>query len=374
MKHENNFYWFDFLRGISALIVLTAHIRALIFITFPSSTKDIDLIGRAFYFLTGFSHQAVMIFFVLSGFFIIKTIHSSILRNDWSIKTYAVKRISRLWTVLLPALLFTLLWDKIGLNFFINVLPYSGDMKNIPGIYPISHLGFSYFFGNLLFLQTIFTHTYGTNVALWSLANEFWYYVIFPLFYFSFFNYYKPIVRVITFCLAVVISLVVGKGIMLYFPVWLLGGLSYLLIKKGNIAFLKNKFAFILLIIIFFIELVGTRFSYFPLIFNDYILALILSFMLYGLSLKKMNNHTFKKIVVNLSNVSYSTYLTHISFAALVAAFFFRQKIAWNYLGFIYYILICIIVFSYCLLMFYVFEKNTPIIKKKVLKLFNING
>jgi peptidoglycan/LPS O-acetylase OafA/YrhL len=345
MKHESNFCWFDFLRGVSAIIVLTAHVRALIFVTFPSSTADIDLIGRAFYFLTRFSHQAVIVFFVLSGFFIIKTIHSAILRNDWSVKTYAINRMSRLWIVLLPALILTLLLDKIGLNYFIGVLPYAGDMKNIPGIYPVNQLGLSYFFGNLFFLQTIFTHTYGTNVALWSLANEFWYYLIFPLLYFSSLNYYRPLVRVIIFSLAITLSFIVGKGIMMYFPIWLMGGLTYLLIKHGDISFLKNKFIFLSLIGLFFSGLICIRFNYFHLVFNDYTLALILSLLLYNLSFKKMNNVILNKTVAYLSNVSYSVYLTHISFASLAVVFFFKNKIEWSYLGFLYYLLMCIIVF-----------------------------
>jgi hypothetical protein len=36
------------------------------------------------------------------------------------------------------------------------------------------------FLGNMGFLQGIFVHTAGTNLALWSLANEFWYYIAFP--------------------------------------------------------------------------------------------------------------------------------------------------------------------------------------------------
>jgi peptidoglycan/LPS O-acetylase OafA/YrhL len=41
------------------------------------------------------------------------------------------------------------------------------------------HLGFSTFVGNLLQLQTIVVSSLGSNGPLWSLANEWWYYVLF---------------------------------------------------------------------------------------------------------------------------------------------------------------------------------------------------
>ena len=46
---------------------------------------------------------------------------------------------------------------------------------------PPLHLDAATFWGNLVFLQTILVPTYGTNALLWSLANEFWYYMLFPL-------------------------------------------------------------------------------------------------------------------------------------------------------------------------------------------------
>ncbi len=46
-------------------------------------------------------------------------------------------------------------------------------------------LGWKALVGNALFLQTILVPTYGDNSPLWSLANEFWYYLMFPLLWFG---------------------------------------------------------------------------------------------------------------------------------------------------------------------------------------------
>ena len=59
----------DFLRWTSALAVLAGHVRMFLF-------PPMESIGHAgiplktFYLLTGFGHQAVMIFFVLRGFLV----------------------------------------------------------------------------------------------------------------------------------------------------------------------------------------------------------------------------------------------------------------------------------------------------------------
>lgn len=48
-------------------------------------------------------YQAVMVFFVLSGYFISATIMKSIIENKWSWSDYLLKRITRLWVVCSPA-------------------------------------------------------------------------------------------------------------------------------------------------------------------------------------------------------------------------------------------------------------------------------
>ena len=43
-----------------------------------------------------------------------------------------------------------------------------------------SHLSIPILIGNYAFLQGIYVPTFGSNGPLWSLANEFWYYIAFP--------------------------------------------------------------------------------------------------------------------------------------------------------------------------------------------------
>ncbi|MFN3683208.1 MAG: acyltransferase family protein [Fimbriimonadaceae bacterium] len=171
----------DFVRGVSALIVLVGHWRNLFFVAYQDVAGP-TLLDKAIYFLTGYGHQAVMVFFVLSGFLVGSGVVRSMERGEWSWSRYAVNRFTRLYVVLVPALLCCWLLDRLGMA--VNGIHgiYAGGGYN--GILPepvADRHSLVVFLGNLAFVQTILVPTFGSNGPLWSLANEFWYYVLFPL-------------------------------------------------------------------------------------------------------------------------------------------------------------------------------------------------
>ena len=59
----------DCLRGVAALLVCLEHLRAFLFVPF-AQLKSLGVFTKGFYLVTGLGHQAVMIFFVLSGFLV----------------------------------------------------------------------------------------------------------------------------------------------------------------------------------------------------------------------------------------------------------------------------------------------------------------
>jgi peptidoglycan/LPS O-acetylase OafA/YrhL len=73
-------------------------------------------VWSVFYLATGLGHQAVMAFFVLSGFLVGGTVVSRAECGQWSWIDYAITRMTRLWMVLLPALLLTAFWDNLGIG------------------------------------------------------------------------------------------------------------------------------------------------------------------------------------------------------------------------------------------------------------------
>ena len=104
--------YLDLARGLAALAVMAGHLRSFLFVDYAESPVR-GILWQAFYLLTGFGHQMVMIFFVLSGFLITRQIYEATASGRWSAADYALKRASRLLIVLIPALFLIQHWLKV---------------------------------------------------------------------------------------------------------------------------------------------------------------------------------------------------------------------------------------------------------------------
>ena len=124
-------------------------------------------------------HSGVVIFFVLSGFWISRSVLGRIgTARFW--RGYLIDRLSRLLIVLAPALLLGGVLDWIGaMELGLPLYGGASGSHSITGPV-IDQLTPQVLFGNLTFLQTIAVPTWGSNGPLWSLAYEFWFYIWFP--------------------------------------------------------------------------------------------------------------------------------------------------------------------------------------------------
>ncbi|MEQ1875175.1 MAG: acyltransferase [Bdellovibrionia bacterium] len=180
MKASKNIWSLDVLRAIAAFMVMAGHARNLFLVDYADLT-DKSWFVTALYFFTGFLRESVIVFFVLSGFLVGGSIEKALASGKFRFQSYLTSRMVRLWVVLLPALALGLILDAWGIVLFETTGRYGANTgSNILIDYP--DLYFSTLFGNALFVQTILVPTFGTNVALWSLANEFWYYLLYPIF------------------------------------------------------------------------------------------------------------------------------------------------------------------------------------------------
>lgn len=198
------------MRGLAAFVVAAAHLRAEMY---PGlrTVADPSLWFQGFAFATGFAHQAVLVFFVISGWLVGGSLLNK-MGQPGAMTGYAIDRATRLWTVLIPTFALTLLF---GLATGV-LLPGDIDFSAANEFSALS------FVGNLLGLQRVTLSDFGGNYALWSLANETWYYVLFPLLVLLF-SARRTTSRIASGAALALAAVLLPIEIILYFSIWLLG-------------------------------------------------------------------------------------------------------------------------------------------------------
>jgi peptidoglycan/LPS O-acetylase OafA/YrhL len=315
----------DAVRGIAALLVLVSHVRAIFFVDTPNILVK-GAYPKLFYFITGAGHSAVMVFFVLSGYFISSSVFRAIEKNGWSWKDYALNRMTRLYVVLIPALLLGAFWDCLGMHLFGTQGVYGGHRSQLPQ--PIfQRETLPIWLGNLFFLQEICVPPFGSNAALWSLSYEFWYYLLFPLCLLGMLRVTTLKTRVICLTSAVAILIFVGKAVVLYFSIWLMGAILSRLKSSswtGHPAFVSICF-FVLLLVFFLSKIINSRIW-------DYILAAVFSCAMYGLL--NVRNHLgyalYRRTSHFFSGISYSLYLSHLPLILFLNALIVGNGLRWQ--------------------------------------------
>lgn len=210
------------MRLIAALIVVCGHIRTSFYVDF--SQVPHSPVATAVYALSALGNPAVMVFFALSGYWVGGPAARQVMAGTFNFQDYLLRRIVRLWLVLIPALFLTALLDLIGSNFF-----SAADIYRRPDIYAgipdAPDHGILTFFGNILFLQKVKIPEFGYNKPLWSLALEFWYYIAFPLAILAFSKKFSMRARAAS-ALGVMIAIVIGGEIFLKdASAWICGAL-----------------------------------------------------------------------------------------------------------------------------------------------------
>jgi peptidoglycan/LPS O-acetylase OafA/YrhL len=181
--------YFDLVRIIAAIVVVFHHVWPLIFPQFP---------------LPWPGHEAVVVFFVLSGYVIAYT------ASDESIKfaTFAGHRAARILSVAIPALLLAAVVAPFAEGPGIE---YAGPVHIEQGDFLFATLINAVFLGQ----------SFGLNISppfngpFWSICFEVWYYAIFAAWTYSS-KKWRAALTVLTLAFA-------GLKIVMLLPVWLLG-------------------------------------------------------------------------------------------------------------------------------------------------------
>lgn len=297
------------LRGLAAVQVAAAHLRSA---TYPGlrTVQEPALWFQGFAFITGFAHQAVLAFFVISGWLVGGSLLNRIGQAD-AIASYAIDRVTRLWSVLVPTFVLTLIFG-LGAGLI------TADGIAYAAVHEYSAAAFA---GNLVGLQTIAVDNFGGNFALWSLANETWYYVMFPLLV-ALFAARSGARRLACGAALAVLAAALPYAITLYFAIWLLGAaFSRIRIDCGRA--LRCALVLLLAAVSVYYRLTGYTDDLLPVSFGqDLVCSLLLLVFLASLQFKAAPR---SKLVRPLARVgsffadfSFSLYVLHVPLIGLM--------------------------------------------------------
>ncbi len=216
------------LRGFAAFYVMLGHV-----FSGPIMINGID-----FSFLLDFGQEAVILFFVLSGFVIQYSFEKA---RDKSFKLFFAKRFLRIYIPLLIVFL---------LNYILACVEHKG----------LFNPNWAQLTGNILMLQdasalktNVVCDFFLGNSPLWSLSYEWWFYMVF----FFIVTRYKKQASSIIYLLGVIsaISYIFYPNfinrVLMYLTIWWVGADMALLYLKGEDITLKSiKTAFLTLLLI----------------------------------------------------------------------------------------------------------------------------
>lgn len=299
----------DLARWVSALLVVVTHVNNRMLIPL-SQLKNPSLVEYAWGFASGFGHHAVVVFFTLSGFLVGGKVLRE--RRAFDVRNYVLGRVVRIYLVLIPVLMITATLDLIGSNLFPDTV-YAGDLKQ--------HLSWSALAGNLLNLQNMLAPTFGSNGPLGTLANEFWYYLTFPLLVAPF----MPLSTTSRVALGVLgLTLLAGQTALMPehgsgFVLWLTGAFAAVARPIFIIRPVVALGMFLVLLVGLRLGVRGHELTFWVQSLTDAIVAISLALILYTLRVRpwRWNLPSFNTV---FADFSYSLYALHVPVIMLYCA------------------------------------------------------
>jgi peptidoglycan/LPS O-acetylase OafA/YrhL len=315
----------DLVRAIAASLVLLTHWKVMFFVDYPRIPSHRIWFAIP-YIACEAGHQAVLIFFMLSGYLISGSIFRSLDRGQWQWRTYLTHRFVRLWVVLIPGLLLGALWDWIGLHQAYTAQLYTPGPKS-HGLDVSQTFTSSAFFGNIAFLQTILVDKFGSNSALWSLANEFWYYILFPLGWLALRRNTSAIRRIQYLVLLLPLAWFLRSSVLSLFPIWLAGTVLALLptFRVGRNTRIAAAAIYTPLVFLFLfakIDILST-------LAQDYIFGTI-TFLFFWITLsarEAASDSPSNHLVRQTARFSYTLYILHMPALLLLTALLAGERV-----------------------------------------------
>ncbi|MFC5547234.1 acyltransferase family protein [Massilia aerilata] len=307
------------LRGLAWLAVAAGHLRARVYPGFGSVAEPTPGF-QAFAFLTGYAHLALVVLFVLSGWLVGGGMLDRY-GSPGALRQYALKRLTRLWIVLIPAYTAMLLFAAYAGWADASSADLGGSGEYAAGA----------FIGNLLGLQTLAVPRFGGNYPLWTLANASWYYLLFPLLLAVFRARTAP-ARAGAVLAVLGIAAVLSEVMLLYFLVWLLGAaFSRVPIDAGPLA--RRLFLLLFLALAVYYRIAGgNNHMRTDTIVQDLAFGTSLALFLCSMRYRPAGPSRLRERVVAagrfFAGFSFTLYVIHVPLIDAMQYFFGRQRLS----------------------------------------------
>lgn len=311
----------SFFRWLSAGAVVVMHATALLLAQSDIMSAPHNIFEYFWWFVSNkeVGHKAVVGFFVISGYLVGGEAVRGVRSGQSFYYAYFLKRFARIYVVLIPALAFTFLIDVAGAGLF-----RKGGFYNEPMF--AGHFGADVFALNLLSLQNILTEPYGTNIPLWSLAVEVWYYIAFPLLLMPVTTHFSTRARLLWFCFAVVVCgyfSLVSTFFFWGFVIWIAGALTAIAPRPLMRSYWAALALFVVIIIPVRLLVRGPLVEAFPSARTASDILCALTFANLLLTARFSTPRIFAALPplrLEMTNFTYSLYLTHLPIVVFVRA------------------------------------------------------
>jgi peptidoglycan/LPS O-acetylase OafA/YrhL len=304
------------------------------------------------------------VFFVLSGYLVGGSVLRAMALDRWSWRSYLLNRVTRLYTVLVPALVLGGILDVAGIHLFGTGGIYGGHT----GAHELtsdvqSRLTIPIMVGNYAFLQGIYVPTFGSNGPLWSLANEFWYYIAFPFLALALWRRVPVAARLVNVILLLATVVFMRPPIALMGLIWLMGVAIHYLPQLRSASSVVRRLLMIAAIAACSGTLAWCKGTRNP--FADYVLGLAVTGLIYIVlscsrtPMPKAYNWTSHAV----SRSSYTLYLVHVPLLVFIAAWMGRERQVPNARSVLQACAIFAVTMLYAQVVWFFFEKRTDAIR-----------
>lgn len=315
------------LRFLSAVLVCAGHAKEFYISHSTGAESPVIILVRGTWSL---GTPSVLAFFFLSGYLVGGNELSRAVKGSLQPRKYFLDRLSRLWLVLLPALILTKFLTYISCEPDSNSLFCTADTSLASHSFspPLQQSDVGTFIGNILFLQPFRSEIFSGNSPLWSLSYEFWFYIVFYFFLIFLFGHKSQVTfraRVFYLSLTIVGMAILSLNWLSLSLVWISGAFAQHFILFFNqklfyfkeVLFARNK---LLKIIMFVIMPSLVCAKLLPSILGYPILVVLLTSAIALTSdIENTTKSVLKMVCIKSSEMSFSLYLIHFPILALIS-------------------------------------------------------